>query len=212
MKTKQEIKEATEKAMEVIFSGDYVNTLPEELTEKCKDKLLHFLVDGIDDASGAYYPFMTEVCSALKPKHVVELGNREGLGTVSIMHGLKDNDEVLFTTIDTVNDLRIVPASIKNSPKLNFIQRDVLTRYTINLVKQKPPIDIILLDTIHTEKQLASEWDLYEPLLSDNALVMVDDVNLKSKHKFFNKIEHEKFIDKRLHQSGFGIVYYERNP
>lgn len=211
MTTKKEIKEATEKVIADIFDPGYVNRLPKEYSEKCKPNFLHYLTDGVQDGSGAFYPFMTEVCAILKPKHVVELGNREGLGVVSIFHGLKDSPDSVFTSIDIVNDLRYVPASVKIDPKVNLVFGDVLDKDVIAQVKDTGPIDMIFLDTVHTEEQLEAEWNLYEPLLSDTALVLVDDIYYDTKHKFFDKIKHDKFADRRLHSSGFGVVFYERS-
>jgi hypothetical protein len=59
---------------------------------KRNQEFSHYFLNGFNDGSGGMNPFMTELCRACKPSHVVELGNREGMGILSIFEGLKDFD------------------------------------------------------------------------------------------------------------------------
>lgn len=199
------------KVLEGIKNESYVYSISPENLELVKNnkEFCHYLTNGLSDGSGGLYPFMTELCKTFQPKHVVELGNREGLGVLSIFEGIKDYD-AKFSTIDVVNDLRFVPKHIKESNKVDFIFGDVLEQSVIDKVKKNGPIDLILCDTIHTFKQIESEWIYYEPLFNDKCIALIDDVYYDTKHLFFNKIKYEKFVDYKLHSTGFGVVMFER--
>ena len=85
------------------------------------------------------------------------------------------------------------------------------TTNVVEKVKNNGLIDIILMDTIHTAEQFELEWNLYTPLLNDGAIILVDDIYYDSKYMFFDKIQcKEKFIDKRLHSTGLGVIIYDK--
>lgn len=208
-----ELKELVTSKITQITNEDYKTSYSDESIALIdNEEFKHYLTEGFKDGSGGFYSLMTEACSALKPKHIVELGNREGLGILSIFESIKKYDDVKLTTIDIINDLRYVPDFIKNSEKVDFVFGDVLDHDTIEAVKNNGPIDMILFDTIHTEEQLRKEWNTYEPLLSDTALVLIDDIYHETKYKFFEKIKHDKIVDYKMHSTGFGIVFYKKPP
>lgn len=200
----KQIKETIEK----LFSEDYKYTFNDSTIELVKNnqEFTHYLLNGLKDGSGGVYPLIYELCKTFKPNHVVELGNREGLGIISIYEGINNLSDVKLSTIDIVNDLRFVPQHIRNDNRVNFIFGNVLDEKVVEQVKNNGPIDIMLLDTIHTAEQFEAEWNLYKPLCSKDAIILVDDLHYDTKHLFFNKIKQIKFEDSRIHGSGFGVI------
>jgi len=200
--------------LERIYSGEYKSNFSEDLMALVKTNpvIEDLFVNALNPTGhGGYFQFLKEIILATKPMHVVELGNREGMSTVSIIDGMRTNAAGYFTSVDIINDLRFVPEEAKRYPYVNFVFGDCLNSSVVSQISSKGPIDILFLDTIHTKAQLKAEWKTYEPLLADNALVLIDDVDLNDKGQAFNEIKHEKFNDTKLHVSGFGVVFYKRD-
>lgn len=159
--------------------------------------------------SGLYYYFFKEFIKKAKPPVIVELGNREGLGVISIYAGLSDPNQN-FISVDIKKDLRYVPRKILKDNKVNFFIADCLNPIFHIGLFQNIKIDMLFCDTQHTYRQLKSEWEIYEKYLSDEAIVFVDDVNIDDKKIFFDTIKQDKIIDYNLHASGFGVIFYKR--
>lgn len=193
-----------------VTSTDYSFCISEESLGLIKDneEFMSYLLNTVPERNCAMYAFMNELIKIVQPKHMVELGNREGLGVISCYEAFRKLPDAMLTTVDIVNDLRFVPEHIKSNKQVNFIFGDVLDGNVLNQVKEHGAIDILYLDTIHTAEQFEAEWNLYKPLLSSNAIVLVDDIYYETKHVFWEKIECEKFVDMKLHASGFGIILY----
>lgn len=205
------LKDLVNESLNKVFTEGYQHPFDKSLVEIISQNDIYwpYMSEGFKDGSGGYYTFMAEYVSKAQPKHIVELGNREGLGTLSIYHGIQNYD-CKFTTIDIINDLRFVPKHVIKDPKVDFVFGDVLEDKVIQKVKESGPIDFILFDTIHSAEQFEKEWKLYEPLLADEAVALVDDVNLETKHLVFDKLPHDKINDRRLHSTGFGVIFYKR--
>jgi cephalosporin hydroxylase len=203
-----------EKVYEKIFSPDYENHFSDDLMTTIKT--LPVINDLFENAlkpggHGGYFQFLKEIVIEAKPNHIVELGNREGMSTTAIIDGMRTNDSGAFTTIDIVPDLRWMSEDAKKYTSVNFVFGDCLNPQVLEIVKNIGPIDILFTDTIHTKEQLESELKAYEPLLADQALILIDDINLNDKKLAFDDIPYEKVNDVRLHVSGFGVVFYKRN-
>ena len=108
---------------------------------------------------------------------IVELGNREGLGIVSIYDALQPNSE--FYTLDIVNDVRFVNDKIKNDPRVHIINNfNSLDFNRIKRTFKEKSISVIFLDTIHTYEQVTKELKFWDPYMKDDCVILVDDIIL----------------------------------
>ena len=140
--------------------------------------------------------------------NIVELGNREGLSTLAISTALSNKQK--FTSIDIIRDLRYVPSDIKQKSNIEFIIGDCLSTAVIEQVPNN--IDLILFDTIHTYQQVSQEWAKYKPLLSDESLVLIDDINFADKDRILDDLGDECHVitNNWLHGSGFAVIVFNR--
>jgi predicted O-methyltransferase YrrM len=209
---KDKINQIIEKICSPNYQMPWKSSLIELLQKKENSQYKKYFCKGNLDGSGAMYPFMYEMIKEFKPNHVVELGNREGLGVLSMYAALEENNQGILTTVDIKKNLCLVPDHVKNSEKINFIFGDVLERNISQQIEELGVIDFIFFDTIHTCDQLKMEWNVYRQMLAKKAIILIDDLNYerpynKSKQKFFDTLEEvDKIADKRIHTSGFGIV------
>lgn len=164
-------------------------------------------------AAGGYLHWLTLLTKYSNAKTIVELGNRYGSSTIAIFHGLKKNQK--FLTVDMEKDQRYVPEKIFKDPRVKFVFGDCLNldSYLKSGTKIPVDIDILFTDTVHFYEQVSAEFAVYEPLLSDEALVVIDDIHLNDKGKFFSSAPYEKYdLTGICHISGFGAIHYKRPP
>lgn len=160
---------------------------------------------------GHYVKFLNFLTKKLQPAVIVELGNREAVSTMSIF----DAAQVYggeFYTIDIEKDQRYCPEQMFTDPKTHFIFGDVCS---YDIVKQLPKkIDFLFSDTIHFDFQIRDEFEVYQHLLADKALVAIDDIKLNDKGKFFDELKYDKWdLTELCHVSGWGLFLFERkNP
>ena len=106
---------------------------------------------------------------------IVELGNREGLGILSIYDALKENQT--FYTLDIIHDIRFINDKIKNDSRVYILYDfDSLDEGRVDSTFEKKSISMIFMDTIHTYEQLVEEYRIWGPYLKDNCVVVVDDI------------------------------------
>jgi hypothetical protein len=155
-----------------------------------------------------YIPLFGKLIKELEDNAiVVELGNREGLSTLSAINYLKEKQQ--FFSVDIINDLRFVPNELKNKDNVNFIFGDCLSTETINKIPNE--ISLIFLDTIHTYDQVKKEFESYKDKLKDGAIILIDDININDKGIFFNEWVGEKYdLTDWCHVSGFGLLIYNK--
>lgn len=180
-----------------------------------EDKIFHSF---IDMPTAIYFKAAPLTISKLGLKNIVELGNREGVSTLCIWDKLPS--DATFTTVDIVKDQRYCPDEMYHDKRVKFVFGDVsdLSIYknksdNSNNSKNEIPFDIDYLfsDTIHYNFQISDEFEVYQHLLADTALVAIDDIHLNDKNKFFEKIPYTKWdLTKPYHASGWGLFLYER--
>jgi hypothetical protein len=160
--------------------------------------------------AGGYLHWLTLLTKHSDAKLIVESGNRYGNSTIAIYHGLKKNQKLI--SVDIVKDQRYIPNIIYKDKRVKFIFGDCLDLNSYDKDTLIPiDIDIFWTDTIHTYEQISSEFFVYEPLLSDEAIIVIDDINLNDKGKFFHESPYPKFdLTNICHSSGFGVIHYIR--
>jgi predicted O-methyltransferase YrrM len=162
----------------------------------------------IDSKDQHYITFLNYIVKNLKPKNIVELGNREGLSTLSLYDAAK-NVGADFYSIDIEKDQRYCPPHMFKDSQMHFIFGDVCSYNVINQLPKK--IDILFTDTLHYDFQLRDEWEIYQHLLADNALIVIDDININDKRKLFDEVNFEKRdLTDLCHANGFGLFLFKR--
>ena len=142
---------------------------------------------------------------------IVELGNREGLGIVSIYDALQPNSE--FYTLDIVNDVRFVNDKIKNDPRVHILNDfNSLDKKRIANTFDKKSISLIFLDTIHTYEQVTEEFKLWEPYMKDDCVMCIDDIRDympgRTKWRFHTELDYNYKYDVTEwahNDTGFGV-------
>ncbi len=202
-------KALVEKALEEVAKEVDASTISKKnlrkFTDSEYDKRLYEFLQG---TTGYYQKGLPLLINKLQCKNIVELGSREGVSTLCIWDKLAD--DARFTTIDILRDQRYCPEEMFEDSRVKFIFGDVSD---LSIFKEELPLDIDFLfsDTVHCDRQISDEFEIYQHFLSDVALVGIDDIHLNDKHKFFERIPYTKWdLTKLFHISGWGLFLYER--
>ena len=100
------------------------------------------------DGNHGYFSLLHNLTSNVEGK-IVELGNREGLGILSIYDALSANSELY--TLDIVDDVRFINDKIKSDSRVHILNDfNSLDADRIEKTFEKKSISMIFLDTIHT--------------------------------------------------------------
>lgn len=162
----------------------------------------------VNGRGGGYVKFLATLVKEFNFEKIVELGNREGLSTLAIFDALPINSE--FITIDLIKDQRYCPEEMFKDRRVKFLFGDVcdLSIFGETLAMD---IDFLFSDTIHHDFQLRDEWEIYQYLLADKALVAIDDININDKRRLFDEIDYLKWdLTDICHDSGWGLFLFER--
>lgn len=163
-----------------------------------------------EDKNHGYFSLLNKLVNSIDGI-VVEVGNREGLGILSMYNGLKENQ--LLYSIDIVDDIRFVPDVIANDPRVNIINNfNSLDVDKISKYFKPKSISLIFFDTVHTYEQIFQEYKCWESYLKDNCVILIDDIRDiqwdRTKWKFHQecncKVKYD--ITEWAHNpSGFGV-------
>ena len=142
---------------------------------------------------------------------IVELGNREGLGILSIYDALQPDSK--FYTLDIVNDNRFIKNEIKNDPRVNILNDfNSLDGDRVSKTFDKKSISMIFLDTIHTYEQVLEEFKLWEPYMKDDCVMLIDDIRPsmpgRTKWRFHTELDytHKYDVTEWAHNdTGYGV-------
>jgi|TARA_R100000278_G_scaffold21420_1_gene20296 hypothetical protein len=126
------------------------------------------------DGNHGYFSLLHNLSSNIEGT-IVELGNREGLGIISIYDALSKNSELY--TLDIVDDVRFIKDEIKNDPRVHILNDfNSLDSNRVEKTFEKKSISMIFLDTIHTYEQVTQEFKLWEPYMKDDCVMLIDDI------------------------------------
>lgn len=162
----------------------------------------------LNGTTGYYQKALPLIIETFKCKNIVELGNREGISTIAMWDGLPH--DARLTTIDIIRDLRYCPEEMFADPRIKFLFGDV---NDLSIFGDNIPMDIDFLfsDTIHYDFQVSDEFEIYQHLLADTALVAIDDININDKREFFDRVPYNKWdLSELYHPSGWGLFLYRR--
>ena len=164
------------------------------------------------DGKHGYFSLLHNLSSNIEG-NIVELGNREGLGILSIYDALHPNSQ--FYTLDIVDDVRFIKDEIKNDPRVHILNDfNSLDIGRIQNTFEKNSISMIFLDTIHTYEQVTQEFKLWEPYMRDDCVMLVDDIRDcipgRTKWRFHTELDYTykyDITDWAHNFTGFGVYF-----
>ncbi len=171
-------------------------------------EILGYVLNGGE--AGGYYHWLALLTRTMRPHRILELGNRYGVSTIMIYSELSQDSQLI--SVDILRDQRYVPKDMWQDPRVRFVFGDCLD---LAIYGDDIPIDVDVFwtDTVHSYQQIKDEFDVYEPLLADEAVVIVDDIRLSDKGRFFSEVPYAKHdLTDLCHVSGFGVLHYVRHP
>jgi len=157
-------------------SSPYIKWNDESLLELIKDDNVYNVFMFNKDGNHGYFSLLHNLTSNLDDDAIiVELGNREGLGILSIYDALKENQT--FYTLDVVDDVRFINNKIKNDKRISILNDfDALDSARVSNTFKEKSISMVFMDTIHTYEQLDMEYKIWGPYLKDDCVIIVDDI------------------------------------
>ena len=199
-----------EKIISDTQSSPYIKWNDESLADLIRNDNVYNVFIFNKDGNHGYFSLLHNLTSNIEGT-IVELGNREGLGILSIYDALSENSE--FYTLDIVDDVRFINTKIKNDSRVHILNDfNSLNSDRIKNTFDKKSISMIFLDTIHTYEQVTQELKLWGPYMKDDCVILVDDIcdyvpgNTKWKfHKEYN-VPHKYDVTRWAHNpTGFGV-------
>ena len=162
------------------------------------------------DGNHGYFSLLHNLTSNIEGT-IVELGNREGLGILSIYDALNEKSELY--TLDIVDDVRFINDDIKSDSRVHILNDfNSLDVDRIGKTFDKKSISMIFLDTIHTYEQVTQEFKLWEPYMKDDCVMLIDDIRDympgRTKWRFHTELDYNYKYDVTEwahNDTGFGV-------
>ena len=191
-------------------SSPYIKWNDETLADLIRNDNVYNVFIFNKDGNHGYFSLLHNLTSNIDGT-IVELGNREGLGILSIYDALQPNSKLY--TLDIVDDVRFVSDKIKNDPRVHILNDfDALDFGRVQRTFDKKSISMIFLDTIHTYEQVLAEFVLWEPYMKDDCVMCIDDIRPsmpgRTKWKFHQELDyaHKYDVTEWAHNdTGFGV-------
>ena len=203
-------KELLEKIIKDTESNPYIQWKDETILERIVNDPVYSVFLFNKDGNHGYFSLLNNLVSAIDGI-VVEVGNREGLGILSMYNGLKENQKLYST--DIVNDIRFVPTKIVKDTRVHILNDfNSLDEKRVAAEFEPKSISLAFFDTIHTYEQISEEYRIWEPYLKDDCVILVDDIRDiqwdRTKWKFHEELDwNNKYdvTDWAHNPSGFGV-------
>ena len=163
-----------EKIISETQSSPYIKWNDESLADLIRYDNVYNVFIFNKDGNHGYFSLLHNLTSNIEGT-IVELGNREGLGILSIYDALGENSELY--TLDIVDDVRFINDRIKSDSRVHILNDfNSLDADRIEKTFDKKSISMIFLDTIHTYEQVLEEFKLWEPYMKDDCVMLIDDI------------------------------------
>ena len=163
-----------EKIISETQSSPYIKWNDESLADLIRYDNVYSVFIFNKDGNHGYFSLLHNLTSNIEGT-IVELGNREGLGILSIYDALSENSELY--TLDIVDDVRFINDKIKSDSRVHILNDfNSLDADRIEKTFEKKSISMIFLDTIHTYEQVSLEFKLWEPYMKDDCVMLIDDI------------------------------------
>ena len=199
-----------EKIIKDTESNPYIQWKDETNLEKIINDPVYSTYLFNKDKNHGYFSLLNNLVSAIDGI-VVEVGNREGLGIISMYDALKENQKLYST--DIINDIRFVPTKISEDPRVHILNDfNSLDEERVALEFEPKSISLAFFDTVHTYEQISEEYKIWEPYLKDDCVILIDDIrdvqSDRTKWKFHQELDWNNKYDvtEWAHNpSGFGV-------
>ena len=163
-----------EKIISETQSSPYIKWNDESLADLIRNDNVYNVFIFNKDGNHGYFSLLHNITSNIEGT-IVELGNREGLGILSIYDALSENSQLY--TLDIVDDVRFINDKIKSDSRVHILNDfNSLDSDRIEKTFEKKSISMIFLDTIHTYEQVSLEFKLWEPYMKDDCVMLIDDI------------------------------------
>jgi predicted O-methyltransferase YrrM len=151
-----------------------------------------------------YYRFLKLLVKEFKPNLSVELGVSGGGGSLHLAMGHTGKVIGIDFLRDHEDRIKYIE---DNYPNFEFMLHDS-TSAAPKVFDKYGKVDILFIDTDHTYDTTMKEYNAWKPYLSDNAIIILDDLDRDGMTKAFNKIEGNKVVYDFLNYGhGLGVVY-----
>ena len=199
-----------EKIISKTQSSPYIKWNDESLADLIRYDNVYNVFIFNKDGNHGYFSLLHNLTSNIEGT-IVELGNREGLGILSIYDALSDNSELY--TLDIVDDVRFINDNIKSDSRVHILNDfNSLDADRIKKTFEKKSISMIFLDTIHTYEQVTQEFKLWEPYMKDDCVMLIDDIRDympgRTKWRFHTELDYNYKYDVTEwahNDTGFGV-------
>ena len=191
-------------------SSPYIKWNDESLADLIRDDNVYNVFIFNKDGNHGYFSLLHNLTSNIEGT-IVELGNREGLGILSIYDALSENSELY--TLDIVDDVRFINDKIKSDSRVKILNDfDALDSDRVSKTFEKKSISMIFLDTIHTYEQVLAEFQLWEAYMEDDCVMLIDDIRPsmegRTKWRFHKELNYTYKYDVTEwahNDTGFGV-------
>ena len=199
-----------EKIISETQSSPYIKWNDESLADLIRYDNVYNVFIFNKDGNHGYFSLLHNLTSNVEGK-IVELGNREGLGILSIYDALSANSELY--TLDIVDDVRFINDKIKSDSRVHILNDfNSLDVDRIENTFEKKSISMIFLDTIHTYEQVTQEFKLWEPYMKEDCVMLIDDIRDympgRTKWRFHTELDYTYKYDVTEwahNDTGFGV-------
>ena len=199
-----------EKIISDTQSSPYIKWNDESLADLIRYDNVYNVFIFNKDGNHGYFSLLHNLTSNIEGT-IVELGNREGLGILSIYDALSENSELY--TLDIVDDVRFINDKIKSDSRVHILNDfSSLDADRIEKTFEKKSISMIFLDTIHTYEQVTQEFKLWEPYMKDDCVMLIDDIRNympgRTKWRFHTDLDYTYKYDVTEwahNDTGFGV-------
>ena len=199
-----------EKIISDTQSSPYIKWNDESLADLIRNDNVYNVFIFNKDGNHGYFSLLHNLTSNIEGT-IVELGNREGLGILSIYDALSENSELY--TLDIVDDVRFINDKIKSDSRVHILNDfNSLDADRIEKTFEMKSISMIFLDTIHTYEQVLAEFQLWEPYMRDDCVMLVDDIRDcipgRTKWRFHTELDYSYKYDVTEwahNDTGFGV-------
>ena len=199
-----------EKIISDTQSSPYIKWNDESLADLIRYDNVYNVFIFNKDGNHGYFSLLHNLTSNIEGT-IVELGNREGLGILSIYDALSENSQLY--TLDIVDDVRFINDKIKSDSRVKILNDfDALDSDRVSKTFEKKSISMIFLDTIHTYEQVLAEFQLWEPYMEDDCVMLIDDIRPsmegRTKWRFHKELNYTYKYDVTEwahNDTGFGV-------
>lgn len=166
-----------------------------------------------------YYRLFWLIARAFKPKFTVELGTYRAVAAGHLAVG--NPDGVVYAidwhrdSVDKAHQVCAI-AMGEHYSNLSYLNGCSWDDDILRQVAEMAPIDILFIDAWHWYEHAIHEWNLYSPLLADEALIICDDIRdapgaTVDMIKFWDEASagYDKFLNVDLHPYNIPMGFFK---